>query len=130
MGFFGTAALLLLGTAAHSGLAQSSATTDPSTASSLSVAELWKLQTTLWDNFLYPANAKQMQSINSTLFAPNVCNLKTKSAFKILCLPHESPLFNKGHRSKVVSISLAHLTALSSTRNTFLASSQTHPNSR
>ncbi|KAB5585544.1 hypothetical protein GE09DRAFT_1277060 [Coniochaeta sp. 2T2.1] len=36
------------------------------------LAELWKLQTTIWDNFLYPANVKQMQSINSTLFTPSV----------------------------------------------------------
>ncbi|AEO67533.1 uncharacterized protein THITE_2144873 [Thermothielavioides terrestris NRRL 8126] len=41
-------------------------------AASLSVEELWKLQTTIWDNFLYPANVKQIQSINSTLFAPNI----------------------------------------------------------
>ena len=33
---------------------------------------LWSLHKTFWDNFIYPANVKQAQSINSTLLAPNV----------------------------------------------------------
>ncbi|PYH89740.1 hypothetical protein BO71DRAFT_487705 [Aspergillus ellipticus CBS 707.79] len=34
--------------------------------------ELWNLETTFWDNFLYPANVQQMLAINSTLFTPDV----------------------------------------------------------
>lgn len=42
-------------------------------APNYTVDELWKLETTFWDNFLYPANVEQMEAINSTLFTPNVC---------------------------------------------------------
>ncbi|KAH7337904.1 hypothetical protein BKA66DRAFT_577429 [Pyrenochaeta sp. MPI-SDFR-AT-0127] len=34
--------------------------------------ELWELEVQLWDNFLYPANLKQAQAINSTLFATDI----------------------------------------------------------
>ncbi|PYH44287.1 uncharacterized protein BP01DRAFT_374860 [Aspergillus saccharolyticus JOP 1030-1] len=37
-----------------------------------SVKELWNLEKTFWDNFLYPANLAQTQSINSTLFADDI----------------------------------------------------------
>ena len=43
------------------------------TAPNYTVEELWKLETTFWDNFLYPANVEQMEAINSTLFTPDVC---------------------------------------------------------
>lgn len=43
------------------------------TAPNYTVDELWKLETTFWDNFLYPANVEQMEAINSTLFTPDVC---------------------------------------------------------
>jgi hypothetical protein len=34
--------------------------------------ELWELEVQLWDNFLYPANLKQAQTINSTIFTADV----------------------------------------------------------
>ncbi|OJK00937.1 hypothetical protein ASPACDRAFT_42437 [Aspergillus aculeatus ATCC 16872] len=37
-----------------------------------SVQELWTLEKTFWDNFLYPANLAQTKAINSTLFAPDI----------------------------------------------------------
>lgn len=43
------------------------------TAPNYTVEELWKLETTFWDNFLYPANVEQMEAINSTLFTQDVC---------------------------------------------------------
>ncbi|KAB5583587.1 hypothetical protein GE09DRAFT_1278766 [Coniochaeta sp. 2T2.1] len=69
MASFVTTGILLLGTATRLVCAQSYT---PARAPSFTVTELWKLQTTIWDNFLYPANVKQMQAINSTLFTPNV----------------------------------------------------------
>jgi hypothetical protein len=38
----------------------------------LTYDELYKLLTNFWDNFLYPADVKQAQAINSTIFAENV----------------------------------------------------------
>ncbi|KAJ5462458.1 hypothetical protein N7530_010663 [Penicillium desertorum] len=34
--------------------------------------ELWELEVKFWDNFLYPANLKEAQTINSTFFTPDV----------------------------------------------------------
>jgi hypothetical protein len=34
--------------------------------------QLWDLQKVVLDNYLYPANVKQAESINSSLLAPNV----------------------------------------------------------
>lgn len=43
-----------------------------SAATNYTYDELWKLQTKFYDNFLYPANVKQAESINSTIFADDV----------------------------------------------------------
>lgn len=44
-----------------------------SNTANYTVEELWDLEVTFWDNFLYPANVKQVEAINSTLFTTEVC---------------------------------------------------------
>ncbi|RAH45685.1 uncharacterized protein BO95DRAFT_514445 [Aspergillus brunneoviolaceus CBS 621.78] len=44
----------------------------PKNTTQYSVQELWTLEKTFWDNFLYPANLVQTKAINSTLFAPDI----------------------------------------------------------
>jgi hypothetical protein len=34
--------------------------------------QLWELEKTFWDSFLYPANVKQTEGNSSSVFAPNV----------------------------------------------------------
>lgn len=34
--------------------------------------ELWSLQNTLWDNFLYPANLQQINATDTSVFAEDV----------------------------------------------------------
>ncbi|GAB1216534.1 hypothetical protein ATERTT37_005750 [Aspergillus terreus] len=43
-----------------------------SNTANYTVEELWDLEVTFWDNFLYPANVKQVEAINSTLFTTDV----------------------------------------------------------
>ncbi|PYH78212.1 hypothetical protein BO82DRAFT_317763 [Aspergillus uvarum CBS 121591] len=44
----------------------------PKNTTQYSIQELWTLEKTFWDNFLYPANLVQTKAINSTLFAPDI----------------------------------------------------------
>lgn len=39
---------------------------------SFSISELYNLTTVFWDAFMYPNNLAQSQSINSSIFAPDV----------------------------------------------------------
>lgn len=34
--------------------------------------QLWELEKSFWDSFLYPANLEQTQGNSSTIFAPDV----------------------------------------------------------
>jgi hypothetical protein len=43
--------------------------------------QLWDLEKTFWDAFLYPANLKQTQGNSSTIFASDV----SYASFKTLC---------------------------------------------
>lgn len=39
----------------------------------LTFDQLWKLETNIWDNFLYPANLKQINATDKSVFAEDVC---------------------------------------------------------
>lgn len=38
----------------------------------LTFDELWSLQNTLWENFLYPANLQQINATDTSVFAEDV----------------------------------------------------------
>lgn len=46
--------------------------TDAVQSTTFSFSQLWDLNKKLLDNFIYPADVKQAQAINSTIFAENV----------------------------------------------------------
>ena len=44
----------------------------PGAESTFTFDQLWELEKSFWDSFLYPANLEQTQGNTSTIFAPDV----------------------------------------------------------